>query len=118
VGIRTTCSNTECPKHTEYKGGHFIYSPERKAWFCDECFRSRPVLNDGRALWDFTTTHFNGEPIHVTSLAHLRQLEQQYGCSNHAANNMEKNWNSPPPEKKWVPPPGLAKIMQDVERYR
>ena len=87
--VETRCSNENCVKHTE-GGGKFRLVHGK--WYCSDCAGNDTVLNPGRNLWDFTTTHFNGEPIHVTSLGHLRRLEKQYGCSNFAANNDSRNW--------------------------
>jgi hypothetical protein len=63
------------------------------------------VFEAGKNLWDFTTTHFNGERVHVKSLNHLRQLEKKFGCSNVAANNMSSRWNATPPP---LPRPAAA----------
>jgi hypothetical protein len=91
------CANPNCAKHFERHGGEFVYSLERKAFFCKDCFHVPMVWNEGENRWHFTTTHFNGERIEVKSLAHLRSLEKQYGCSSHAANYDQKNWSTPPP---------------------
>jgi hypothetical protein len=94
------CANESCPKHTEYSGGEFNYSVERRAFFCKDCFHSAPpILSDCADRWNFTTTHFNGERIEVRGKAHLQQLEKQFGVSNHALNYDHKNWNTPPPVK-------------------
>jgi hypothetical protein len=106
------CANQDCPKHTTYSGGEMVYSVERRAFFCKDCFHIPAVFNSGKNLWEFTTTHFNGEQIHVKSLAHLRQLERQYGCSNHAANNMESRWNEPPATRQAPMPRQLAEMIQ------
>lgn len=111
MAAKQTCANSECPKHEVPSGGRFIYSAERKAWFCEDCFHVPVVFNEGKNLWEFTTTHFNGQPVHVRSLSHLRELEKQYGCSNHAANNMESNWNVPPPMRRAPMPRELAELV-------
>ena len=108
---RTTCSNENCPRHTDYRGGRFVYSVDRKAWFCQDCINLRPVMNEGMALWDFTTTHFNGEAIHVKGLSHLRQLERQFGCSNHAANYEESKWSQPPAPRSHTLHPKLVEVL-------
>lgn len=95
---QTRCANVSCPRHTDYAGGRFRFV--RGEWFCHECADmagTGVVFNTGKNLWDFTTTHFNGHAVHVKSLAHLRELEREHGCSNHAANHMERNWDTPPP---------------------
>ena len=95
---KTYCANSACIKHTEYRGGEFVYSAEHKAFFCKDCFKSAPaVLPMCRDRWNFTTTHFNGQPIRVHGQAHLRQLEKQYGVSSHALNYDSRNWDTPPP---------------------
>lgn len=97
MGLNQKCANPNCIKHLEKRGGQFVYSKERNAWFCEDCFKyGDMVMNGAKNLWDFTTTHFNGEKVHVRSLSHLRELEKQYGCSSHAANHMEKQWGVPP----------------------
>jgi hypothetical protein len=93
------CGNQACRWSRERRGGTF---EEREGvLLCADCIESRRTGEvkgfTCSPLWDFTTTHFNGEPIHVQGLKHLRQLEQQYGCSSHAANFMQKDWNTPPP---------------------
>jgi hypothetical protein len=96
---RTMCANENCPKHSVYSGGEFVYSTVARAFFCKDCFRIKPVMNDGatEGRWNFTTTHFNGHRIEVKGLRHLRELEKEFGCSNHAANHEERNWSTPPP---------------------
>lgn len=100
MALNQFCANEDCPKHTVGSGGRFIYSREQGKFFCEDCFHIPAVMNDGKRLWDFTTTHLNGEPIHVKSLSHLRQLEKQFGVSSHAANYEQSNWNTPPPIKR------------------
>ena len=120
--LRTMCRNRRCPKHTVYTGGEFIYSSERKAFFCKECFRVPAIMNGAKNLWEFDTTHFNGEKIHVRNAAHLQQLEKQYGVSNHAFHNDEAHWDIPPssrpepmnPELKHML--GRAKEMGQMDR--
>ena len=96
------CANEGCRWHTEKKGGTFELHSGKM--YCPDCVE---VMHMGehlsatcKELWDFTTTHFNGSPIHVRSLGHLRQLEKQFGVSSHAANYEQRNWNTPPPEKR------------------
>jgi hypothetical protein len=110
--VKTYCANSTCPKHTKYTGGRFVYSSEKRAFFCEDCFHVPMVLNSAKNLWEFTTTHFTGYPVHVKDLAHLRQLEKEHGCSSHAANNMESNWSVPPPVKPWSPPKELRDFMR------
>jgi hypothetical protein len=97
------CSNENCPKHTTYSGGHF--TRRRGKWWCDDCAANLTVFEAGKNLFDFTTTHLNGTPIHVKSLRHMRQLEKQYGVSSVVANNMSSRWNATPPP---LPPPKVV----------
>ena len=93
------CANANCPKNTIYSGVTFVFSREDGKMYCEDCFHIKPVLNSCKNLWDFTTTHFNGQPIRVEGGYHLDALCKQYGVSNHARENMERNWNTPPPVK-------------------
>jgi hypothetical protein len=92
------CANPDCHWHEEKRGGNFEMRDGKL--YCAECIemmRSAPVIGTScKNLWDFTTTHFNGKPVHVQGLSHLRSLEKQYGCSSHIANHMESKWNQPP----------------------
>jgi hypothetical protein len=84
----TFCSNENCILHTRHTGGKFRMIQGK--WYCYDC---APEVMPGTArnLWDFTTTHFDGNRVHVKNLAHLRQLEKKFGVSNQLANNMERN---------------------------
>jgi hypothetical protein len=94
---KSFCANPGCRWHTEEKGGHFTYSPIRRGMFCDDCFNAPPpVLNPGKNLWNYTTTHFNGERIEIKDGAHLDRLCRQFGVSNQARENMESHWNDSP----------------------
>lgn len=115
MALNQRCANGDCPKHTIHTGGEFIYSAEKRAWFCKDCFYVPTVLNPGKNLWEFTTTHLTGQPVQVKGLAHLRQLEREHGVSSHAANNMESSWNSPPPPRRG---PELPRQLQDMIRGR
>jgi hypothetical protein len=88
----TFCDNTQCPRHTEYSGGRFVFHQGDKKWYCAECTKIRAVMNPGKALWDYSTTHFDGQKRYIGSLANMRKLEQQFGVSNQAANFMEGSW--------------------------
>ena len=87
---KTNCANPECALHTETRGGKFRMVDGR--WFCERCAPGGVIMEPGKNRFDFVTTHFDGTPVHVKGLAHLRQLEKQYGVSNHAANYDEKHW--------------------------
>jgi hypothetical protein len=89
--MATLCANVNCVAHTEDRGGRKVFNKADGQWYCDGCFQVQIVGNEGKDLWNFTTTHFTGEKTHVKSLGHLRQLEKQYGCSNQLANNYERN---------------------------
>lgn len=112
MALNQYCANENCPKHTVKSGGEFIYSMEKRAFYCKDCFHTPAIMNPGKNLWEFTTTHFTGEPVHVKSLAHLRQLEKQYGVSNHAANHMESGWSTPPPVKQAPMNRHLAELLR------
>lgn len=86
------CSNPACKKNTVHMGGQFKFRMSDKKWFCIDCFHPEVVLSPGKNLWDFTTTHFTGYPVHVRSGGHLDQLCRQHGVSNHAREHMERNW--------------------------
>ena len=104
---RTYCANEGCPKHTVYSGGQFIYSAERKAFFCSDCFYYGPALpNKAKSAFDFVTTTINGKPIHVESMQHLQRLEKEHGCSSVVLNCDRSNWGSPKqPRENWQQPP-------------
>jgi hypothetical protein len=92
------CDNEECRWHTERKGGKFHFRSGKT--YCDECVHTAYLGEPGKNLWDFTTmnigSHKMTEPIHVKSLAHLRQLERQHGVVSVAANYDSSRWNEPP----------------------
>lgn len=91
---KTYCSEPTCIKHLEYRGGRFRNFNGK--WFCEDCAEIQGVMNAGKDLWNFTTKHLNGEPIKIKNLAHLRQLEKQFGVSNQAANYDERHWDVTP----------------------
>ena len=105
------CSNPDCRWSKEVKGGNFQYSAERRGFFCDDCFWVKPVLDGCKNLWEFDTTHFNGEKIHVKNLAHLDQLCRQYGVSNQARENYKSNWDCPPSVRPQPQNPELERML-------
>jgi hypothetical protein len=106
------CANPTCPKATVYSGGKFRYDTVTKQLFCEDCFGIFTTHNDGKNLWNFVTTHFTGERVEIKNAAHLRQLCKQHGVSNHAYEHYERNWNTPPPDKR-------APTMTDgLEKFR
>jgi hypothetical protein len=110
--MRTFCGNESCVKATEYSGGRFRYDTETKKFFCEDCFAIHAGLNPCKDLWNFSTTHFNGHKIEIKGLKHLDQLCRQFGVSNHARENMERNWNTPPPDKR------PAHLGDGLEKFR
>lgn len=89
----TFCSNTDCIKSKEYSGGRFKLVGGK--WYCLECAEwagTGAIMNGAKNLWDFTTTHFNGQPIHVKNGKHLDQICRQFGVSNFARENYERSW--------------------------
>ncbi len=105
------CANPDCRWSKEVKGGSFQYSAERRGFFCEDCFWVRPIDPDCKDRWHFTTTHFNGQPIEVKGAAHLRQLEKQFGVSNHAFNYDRSNWDSPPSVRPQPMNPELERFL-------
>ena len=87
------CANESCRRHTEQLGGKFTVRISDGKTFCHECWQWAGTGATCKNLWQFETTHFTGYKTEVKSLAHLRQLEKQYGCSNHAANHDQRNWS-------------------------
>jgi len=104
------CANPDCRWNKELKGGKFIYSHRFKGFICEDC-GFLPVPSECKDLWNFTTTHFNGQPIEVKGLNHLRQLEKQFGVSNHAANYERRNWNTPPSVRPHPMNPELERML-------
>ena len=98
------CGNEGCRWHTEAKGGQFTLIGGKM--ICPDCLsslRNGPAITDScKSACEFTTTHFNGQPIEVKGLHHLRQLEKQFGVSNVAANYDKGNWGPPPPRESSV----------------
>jgi hypothetical protein len=105
------CANPDCRWNKEVKGGHFTYSAERRGFFCEDCLFERPVLSPGKNLWEFDTTHFNGEKIHVKDGAHLDRLCRQFGVSNQARENMQSHWNDPPTSRPQPQNPELERML-------
>ena len=87
------CANENCLKHTEHCGGRFIFNSKDGKTYCADCHRVRVVMNDGRNLYDFTTTHFDGSLVHVRSKLHLRECERKYGVSSCVANMEQSHWD-------------------------
>ena len=84
------CANENCVKHKTRCGGQFRFVNGKE--YCLECSANLSVPNSGKNLWDFTTSHFTGHPVHVKSRNHLDQLCKQHGVSNFARENNERNW--------------------------
>jgi hypothetical protein len=104
---KTYCANESCPKHTVYSGGQFLYSTERKGFYCSDCFYYGPVLpNVAKSAFDFVTTTINGKPVHVQGISHLQRLEKEHGCSSVVLNCDRSNWGTPKrPRENWQTPP-------------
>ena len=106
------CADPGCRWHTESKGGSFNYSAEKKGFYCDDCFNAPfPVLNPGKELWHFTTTHLNGERIEVKDRAHLLRLEKQFGVSNQALHNDQAHWDIPPSSRPEPMNPEMERFL-------
>lgn len=103
------CANEGCLKHTVYSGGGFVYSAERQAFLCTDCFysRGRVLPNVAKSAFDFVTTTITGKPVHVESMQHLQRLEKEHGCSSVVLNENRSNWDRPRmPRENWQTPPG------------
>lgn len=85
------CAQESCPKHTQRLGGTFRVAGDGKT-YCEDCFAICGVREPGKNLWDYSTTHFDGKPQYIGSLANMRRLEKKYGVSNQAANDYTRNW--------------------------
>jgi len=84
------CENPRCPRSSE-SGGRFRLVGGK--WLCyPGCAENTDVLTPGKNLWDYSTTHFDGKPTYIGSLANMRRLEKLHGVSNVAANFSERNW--------------------------
>ena len=105
------CANPDCRWHKEVRGGAFQYSAERHGFFCEDCFFVKPLLDDCKNLWEFDTTHFNGERIHVKDRNHLDLLCKQFGVSNHARENDRSNWDTPPSVRPQPMNPELSRML-------
>jgi hypothetical protein len=106
----TLCANKECRWSREIKGGTFIYSHRYRGFVCEDCLHV-PLPSSCKNLWEFDTTHFNGEKIRVRDLAHLDQLCKQYGVSNHARENYKSNWDIPPSSRPEPMHPDLERML-------
>jgi hypothetical protein len=111
MGLNLRCATEGCPKNLEHRGGEFIYSREDNCFYCKECFSIPKYMDDCKNLYDFTTRHLNGEPIHVQGKQHLMRLERQYGVSHQQLNNMERNWSVPTSHRPEPMHPELERFM-------
>jgi len=105
---KTYCANPSCPKHSAYSGGEFIYSAEKKGFYCTDCFRngSAALPNVAKSAFDFVTSTITGKPDHVESMQHLQRLEKEHGCSSVVLNCDRSNWGRPKmPRENWQTPP-------------
>lgn len=98
--VETYCANDDCKWSTERKGGRFIYRGGLA--YCEDCARISYRLNDGKNLYEFTTSHLTnpGEQIEITSKNQLRRLEKEHGVAHVQANYMERNWEPPQTERR------------------
>ena len=111
MSLNLRCATEGCPKNLEHRGGHFIYSREDRCFYCEDCFSIPKIMNDCAELYNFTTTHLNGEKIHVQGKQHLMRLERQYGVSHQQLNNMERNWDQPSSHRPEPMHPELERLM-------
>jgi hypothetical protein len=104
------CANEDCRWHKEVKGGTYTYSHRYSGFVCEDCLHI-PLPSSCKNLWEFDTTHFNGEKVHVKNLAHLDQLCRQYGVSNQARENYKSNWDCPPSVRPQETHPELERML-------
>ena len=67
------------------------------------CYYAKAVLKV--STFPYTTTHFNGKPIQVSSLSHLRRLERDFKTTCVAYSMDEANFNKPPQQDPSVQRP-------------
>lgn len=111
MSLNLRCATVGCPKNLEHRGGEFIYSRERNAFFCKDCFHIPAVLDDCKELYTFQTRHLNGELIQVNGKRHLMQLEKAYGVSHHQLNNEQRHWSDPPSHRPEPMNPELERLL-------
>lgn len=87
------CADESCIKHTEHRGGRFLYSSADGKTYCEDCYGLHTVREPGKNLWDYYTTHLDGQKRYIGSLQNMRKLEREFGVSNQAANNDVRNWS-------------------------
>ena len=104
------CANPDCRWHKEVKGGTFNYSDRYRGFVCYDCLHI-PLPSDCINRWEFDTTHFNGERIHVKDRNHLDLLCKQFGVSNHARENDRSNWDTPPSVRPQPMNPELERML-------
>lgn len=92
--MATYCAREGCVAHTEDRGGRKIFNKADSQWYCEDCLPVQVVMNDGKNLWDFHTSHpyADGRKVYVGSLANMRRIERESGTSNQAANDYTRNW--------------------------
>ena len=111
MALNLRCATEGCPKHLEHRGGQFIYSREDNCFYCKDCFNVPRYTDDCKELYDFTTTHLTGEPIHVHGKRHLMQLEKAFGVSHHQLNYDQKHWELPPSVREQPMNPELERFL-------
>jgi len=101
------CTNEDCKWNKEIKGGKFTFRGGLA--YCDDCLRVSYLMNDGKNLYEFTTSHLTspGQPVEITSKGQLRRLEKEHGVAHVQGNYMERNWN--PPQTERPDPRGYAR---------
>lgn len=111
MALNLRCATEGCPKNLENRGGEFVYSQEDRCFYCKECFSIPKYMDDCKELYDFTTTHLNGEKIHVKGKQHLMRLEKAFGVSHHQLNNYQRNWSTPPSHRPEPMNPELERFL-------
>lgn len=110
------CANEACPKHTVHSGGTFVFSQEDRKMYCDDCFHIKPVMNDCKNLYSFSTTHLNGKLIEVRDKKHLQQLEKEFGVSHQQLNQDQAHWDTPPTPRTRDMPREIHNLLMEGRR--
>ena len=96
MALNLRCATVGCPKNLEHRGGEFIYSRERNAFYLQGMLpHSEAMLDDCKELYTFQTRHLNGELIQVSGKQPLDATREAYGVSHHQLNNDQRHWGEP-----------------------
>lgn len=74
-------------------GGRFRFVKDGQYVHTPGCDRAQAARDSAKDLWGFTTSMLDvNNPVTVTSAAHMRRLEKEYGVSSRVANYDQQNW--------------------------